>query len=68
MQSQDPSVDRDDREAMYADNALACMMPFNLVQSDVLQLTRPQTAEDFTQALLGSKRRLGGMLFPPPKR
>ena len=32
------------------------MMPSDLVPFDVLKLTRPRTQEDFTRALLGSKR------------
>jgi len=43
------------------------MLPFNLVSPDALQLVRPRTAEDFAKALLKSKRRLGGLLFPPPQ-
>ena len=67
MQSQDPAVACDDEAAMYASNALACMLPMNLVQPEVLKLVRPRTAEDFTRALLRSRRRLGHMLFPPPR-
>ncbi|WP_224240453.1 hypothetical protein [Hyalangium gracile] len=67
MESQDLSVGRDDTEAMYADNALACLMPMDLVHADALELTRPQTAEDFSRALLDSRKRLGRFVFPPPK-
>ena len=58
-----PSVARGDEEAMSADNALACALPHELVHPEVLKLSRPKTAEDFTRALLDSKR-LGGLLFP----
>jgi hypothetical protein len=64
MESQDPSVERDDQEAMYSENALACLFPADLVPYEVLELARPRTAEDFAQALLGTKKRLGRMLFP----
>ncbi|KFE68445.1 hypothetical protein [Hyalangium minutum] len=65
MQSQDWTIDRDDDEAQSADNSLVCMMPSDLVCHDVLKLARPRESEDFKQALLGSKKRLGHMLFPP---
>lgn len=37
-------------------------MPFELFSPDVLDLRRPQTADDFTAALLSSKKRLAGFL------
>ncbi|WP_224368575.1 hypothetical protein [Hyalangium versicolor] len=67
MQSQDWTVGRNDEEARHADNAMAKQIPSRLVHPDVLKLSRPQTAEDFTRALLDSKSRLGGLVFPPPK-
>lgn len=42
-----------------ARDALDWCMPSDLVHPGVLALKRPQTAEDFTEALLSSKKRLG---------
>lgn len=37
-------------------------MPYEFMGPDVLDLRRPQTADEFTDALLSSKKRLGGLL------
>lgn len=41
-----------------ASDSLECAMPHELVCPDVLRLGRPQTADEFTDALLSSKKRL----------
>lgn len=41
---------------------LECSMPSELLNAEVLDLRRPQTADDFTDALLSSKKRLGKLL------
>lgn len=45
-----------------ASDRIDTAMPFDFFNPDVLALRRPQTAEDFTDALLSSKKRLGKLL------
>jgi hypothetical protein len=44
------------------DERLGDLLPADLVFSEVLEQRRPQTADDFTEALLSGKKRLGGLL------
>lgn len=41
---------------------LETSMPYDFVFPEVLDLRRPQTADEFTEALLSSKKRLGKLL------
>lgn len=43
-------------------NRFEAAMPFDFFSPDVLDLRRPRSAEDFTDALLSSKKRLGKLL------
>lgn len=45
-----------------AADKLAGCMPYDLLCAEVLDLRRPQTADEFTEALLSSKKRLGKLL------
>ncbi len=67
MRSQDPWFGSDNPRIPAGCTPVNYTLPFNLVSPDVLQLVRPRTAEDFSRALLSSKRRLGDLLFPPPE-
>ncbi|MDC0668211.1 hypothetical protein [Nannocystis radixulma] len=49
-------------ERRGTDDELARLMPHELASPDVLGLRRPQTADEFTDALLSSKKRLGRLL------
>ncbi|WAS96532.1 hypothetical protein [Nannocystis punicea] len=44
------------------DERLQELVPSDLVFSEVLELRRPQTADEFTDVLLSGKKRLGGVL------
>jgi hypothetical protein len=46
---------------------IECLMPYDLISYacfDVLRLKKPRSAADIEQALLGSRKRLGGFLPP----
>lgn len=45
-----------------AADKLAMCMPYDFFYPDALGLRRPQTADDFTEAMLSSRKRLGKLL------
>lgn len=49
-------------ERRGTDDELRGLVPYDLASPDVLELRRPQTADEFTDALLSSKKRLGRLL------
>jgi hypothetical protein len=49
--------------------SIDCLMPYDLISHecfDVLRLKKPRSVSDIEQALLGSRKRLGGFLAPTP--
>lgn len=51
-----------DRGPAAATDRLEVAMPYEFLPGDVLALRRPQTAEDFQDALLTNRKRLGWLL------